>query len=113
MDRESRSSNYWYLSIYGLTKEQADRLKSCGCDLCGTNDKVYIDFDVATRYVRGPLCHRCYNAVRAITDDRTSYVKALELFGNDASLLQAGVEYLEFHQDFQSNVVDKDKTDSL
>ena len=51
---------YYFRSKYNLTEEQADKLTTLPCGLCGTlQEKRVIDHDHKTAKVRGPLCNPC------------------------------------------------------
>jgi hypothetical protein len=46
-------------SRYNITVEQSVSIKSNGCYLCGSFDKLCIDHNHKTNEVRGCLCHQC------------------------------------------------------
>ena len=79
-----KRSEQWYMSQYGLSKAEAEALKSRGCEICGDDRNMAVDHDHSTGAVRGPLCQRCNQAIGLLDDD--SY------------RLRAAADYLDFHK---------------
>ena len=54
-----------YKKQYGLTVDEATKMKQRGCDICGAKlgMELCIDHDHSTGHVRGVLCHHCNLAV--------------------------------------------------
>ena len=54
---------------YGITFEEFKELKSLGCAVCGSHEKVVIDHDHETGRIRAALCHNCNLALGHVKDD--------------------------------------------
>ena len=74
----------YYVRRYDLTKDEADKLKERGCDICGRTDvpgrwdnNIHIDHDHETGKVRGVLCQGCNVSLGHFKDDPALLEKAI------------------------------------
>lgn len=74
------------LRLYGLTKDQYDRLIKRGCGICKEHWKLCIDHNHSTGKVRGVLCNSCNLGIAHLKESTkllasaTRYLKRKELF---------------------------------
>jgi len=68
--------SYDYKRNYGLTIEEAESLKSNGCEICGSYKNLCIDHCHRTGKVRGCLCAKCNSALGMFNDDTDRIEKA-------------------------------------
>jgi hypothetical protein len=66
---KKKVQDYHYRTKYGLTLEEAEAMKSGGCEICGSHDDMAIDHDHETGEVRGALCGRCNRGIGHMDDD--------------------------------------------
>lgn len=72
-------------SLYGITREQMERIETTHCPVCERPDQImHLDHDHSTGAVRGFLCSRCN--------------VGLGLFCDDPDLIKRALEYLEAHR---------------
>lgn len=55
----ARKTASYYRCKYGLTMNEVTVLRSAGCSVCGSTDRVVIDHCHITEKVRGALCNNC------------------------------------------------------
>ena len=86
-EHRAKVRNSYYLRRYNLTEQEADELKTRGCDICGRTEvsgrwgnNMHIDHNHTTGKVRGVLCHGCN--------------VSLGHFQHDLDLLDRAVAYL-------------------
>lgn len=58
-----------YRRNYGLSLEEAIKMKSAGCAVCGGTNGLTIDHDHQTGLVRGCLCYSCNAALGMLKED--------------------------------------------
>lgn len=66
----------YYVRKYGMTQDEAERMRERGCDICGEKNgdsgrwgNLHIDHDHETGKVRGVLCHSCNVLIGHAEDD--------------------------------------------
>lgn len=57
---------------YGMTLEEAEMLKSKGCEICGGSQRMVIDHDHNSGKFRGVLCSRCNVNIGRFEKDKST-----------------------------------------
>jgi len=73
-----RTRNSKYLSRYGITSAEADKLKKQPCAICGAVRNLHIDHNHTTGAVRGVLCSSCNRGIGYLGDNPYRLQKAKE-----------------------------------
>lgn len=66
------------LQRYGITAKEADKLKTKGCELCGSTHQLHIDHNHLTGDVRGVLCTNCNRGIGHLMDSPDLLRKAAQ-----------------------------------
>lgn len=72
-------------SRYGISAEEAARLRAMSCEVCGSKDRMVIDHQHGTGQVRGALCNSCNSALGHAKDSPTTLRALAEYLENRGS----------------------------
>jgi hypothetical protein len=67
-----RCMESYYKRTYGLSMEQVTKMRSEGCEICGSSladSQLHIDHDHQTGKFRGVLCMNCNTGIGRFQDD--------------------------------------------
>jgi len=74
--------------LYGLNKEEYEKLIESGCHACGSFDRLNIDHNHITKTNRGILCHGCNTALGLLGDDVNRILKLAAYLEEKSCLIQ-------------------------
>lgn len=67
---KARNKAAKYMDRYGITIDEANRIKANGCEVCGTTRvKLCLDHCHRTGMIRGCLCSNCNTSLGKLNDD--------------------------------------------
>jgi hypothetical protein len=87
-----RINDYHYIKNYGMTREEALKLKESGCFICGSVYRPVIDHCHKTGEVRGVLCDKHNKALGLLGDTLEDVVKMLSKMRDYLEKFEAGVK---------------------
>lgn len=90
--KRGRLNGWKNLNGSQFTAEQHDAMLQLPCSVCGSKDKIGVDHDHNTMFVRGPLCLKC-NLSLGYVDDSVDRLEKL-------------IYYLQNHKRMINNVKD-------
>jgi hypothetical protein len=80
----------YHRTKYGMSAEEAQKMRDKGCEICGSTEDIHIDHDHTTGVVRGPLCSKCNQAIG--------------LLDEDIYRLKAAIDYITFHKEYNNGI---------